>query len=258
VPRKFFIQPPTRAIPVDDEGEGETLASFHEPSATGMATAVSPAGFHEKFTQVGIARFCNSSKASLASAGSLGGYQPKKAPSAVVQMSSARRRRCAAVKANGGSPGTDVVNVKQYEHGLEEELAHLKAELEGWSYKPRPVRRVEIPKPGGKGVRLLGIPCIQDRVVQASLKLLFDPYFSASSYGFRPGKNQRQAVEAAQRIVQSGKEHVVDIDLSKFFDRIIRLVGLTLRSGVTLIQAFVRNVGTCRPDGKGEAQVEDP
>jgi group II intron reverse transcriptase/maturase len=91
-------------------------------------------------------------------------------------------------------------------------------------------------------------------VVQASLKLLleplFDPYFSESSYGFRPGKNQRQAVEAAQKIVQSGKEHVVDIDLSKFFDRInqdrllnkvqqrvndnriIRLIGLTLRSGV--------------------------
>jgi RNA-directed DNA polymerase len=164
------------------------------------------------------------------------------------------RQGFAAVKANGGSPGTDGVSVKEFECRLEEELAHLKAELEGWSYKPRPVRRVEIPKPGGKGVRLLGVPCIRDRVVQASLKLLleplFDPYFSESSYGFRPGKNQRQAVEAAQRIVQSGKEHVVDIDLSRFFDRInqdrllyrvqqrvsdnriIRLIGLTLRSGV--------------------------
>ncbi len=158
------------------------------------------------------------------------------------------------MKANGGSPGTDGVSVKGYERRLEEELAHLRAELVRWSYKPHPVRRVEIPKPGGKGVRLLGVPCIRDRVVQASLKLLleplFDPYFSESSYGFRPGKNQRQAVEAAQRIVQSGKEHVVDIDLSKFFDRInqdrllhrvqqrvsdnriIRLIGLTLRSGV--------------------------
>ena len=164
------------------------------------------------------------------------------------------RQGFAAVKANGGSPGSDGVSVKVFERRLEEELVHLKAELERWSYKPRPVRRVEIPKPGGKGVRLLGVPCIRDRVVQASLKLLleplFDPYFSESSYGFRPGKNQRQAVEAAQRIVQSGKEHVVDIDLSKFFDRInqdrllhkvqqrvadnriIRLIGLTLRSGV--------------------------
>jgi RNA-directed DNA polymerase len=164
------------------------------------------------------------------------------------------RQGFAAVKANGGSPGIDGVSVKKYDARLEEELAHLKAELVGWSYKPRPVRRVEIPKPGGKGVRLLGVPCIRDRVVQASLKLLleplFDPFFSESSYGFRPGKNQRQAVEAAQKIVQSGKEHVVDIDLSKFFDRInqdrlvhkvqqrvadnriIRLIALTLRSGV--------------------------
>ena len=122
-------------------------------------------------------------------------------------------------------------------------------------YKPNPVRRVEIPKPGkGAGVRLLGVPCVRDRVVQATLKRILepilDPTFSDNSYGFRPGRNQRQAVEAAQRIVQSGKEYVVDIDLSKFFDRvhqdrlierlsrfipdkrILRIIGMTLRSGV--------------------------
>ena len=159
-----------------------------------------------------------------------------------------------AVKANKGAPGIDGVSIREFEGRLEEELAHLKKELEGWSYEPKPVRRVEIPKPGGSGVRLLGVPCIRDRVVQATLKLLLepiiDPYFSSNSYGFRPGGNQRQAVEAAREIVRRGKGYVVDIDLSKFFDRvhhdrliarlkgyiedtrILRIIGMTLRSGV--------------------------
>lgn len=160
-----------------------------------------------------------------------------------------------AVKKNGGSPGVDGVTVKEFESRLVEELKQLKKELEGWTYKPMPVRRVEIPKPGkDAGVRLLGVPCIRDRVVQATLKLLLEPFldpaFSDNSYGFRPGRNQRQAVEAEQRIVKSGKEYVVDIDLSKFFDRvqhdrliqrlsgyisdkqILRIIGMTLRSGV--------------------------
>jgi RNA-directed DNA polymerase len=158
-----------------------------------------------------------------------------------------------AVKTNDGSPGIDRITVAEFEAKLGEELARLRAELVSWSYKPSPVRRVEIPKPNG-GIRLLGVPCIRDRVVQAALKLLlepiFDPEFSESSYGFRPGKNQRQAIMAAQRYAQEGKEQVVDIDLSKFFDRInhdrllmrvklkvpdariIKLIGLTLRSGV--------------------------
>jgi group II intron reverse transcriptase/maturase len=158
-----------------------------------------------------------------------------------------------AVKANDGSPGIDRVTIKEFEARSDKELVQLRAELCNWSYKPSPVRRVEIPKPNG-GVRLLGVPCIRDRVVQASLKLLlepiFDPCFSESSYGFRPRRSQRQAIESAQKFVQAGKEHVVDIDLSKFFDtinhdrllsqvkrkvpdsRIIKLIGLTLRSGV--------------------------
>lgn len=160
-----------------------------------------------------------------------------------------------AVKKNGGSPCIDGVTVKEYGSRLDEELARLKKDLEGWSYKPNPVLRVEIPKPGkGAGVRLLGVPCIGDRVVHATLKMLLepilDPTFSDHSYGFRPGYNQQQAVEAAQRTVKSGKEYVVDIDLSNFFDRvnhdrlihllsahvtdkrILRLVGMILRSGV--------------------------
>jgi group II intron reverse transcriptase/maturase len=158
------------------------------------------------------------------------------------------------VKKNKGSPGVDGVTIAEFESRLIEELSQLKEELESWTYKPSPVRRVEIPKPGGKGIRLLGVPTVRDRVVQATLKELlepiFEPLFSDHSYGFRLERNQRQAVEAARRIVAAGKPYVVDIDLSKFFDRIhhdrliarlsrqvadkriLRLIGLLLRSGI--------------------------
>jgi len=160
------------------------------------------------------------------------------------------------VKRNRGKPGIDGVSIADFEANLDEELSQLQQELSNWTYQPSPVRRVEIPKPGGKGMRLLGIPTVRDRVVQATLKLLlepiFDPHFSPNSYGFRPGRSQHQAVEAAQRIVNSGKPYVVDIDLSKFFDRIhhdrliarmgqqvtdkriLRVVGLMLRSGIMI------------------------
>jgi group II intron reverse transcriptase/maturase len=158
------------------------------------------------------------------------------------------------VKKNKGSPGVDGVAIAEFESRLIEELSQLKEELESWTYKPSPVRRVEIPKPGGKGIRLLGVPTVRDRVVHATLKELlepiFEPLFSDHSYGFRPERNQRQAVEAAREIVAEGKPYVVDIDLSRFFDRIhhdrliarlsrqvadkriLRLIGLLLRSGI--------------------------
>jgi retron-type reverse transcriptase len=125
------------------------------------------------------------------------------------------------VRKNKGSPGIDGVTIAEFESRLDEELSQLRQELESWTYKPSPVRRVEIPKPGGKGIRLLGVPTVRDRVVQATLKLLlepiYEPRFSAHSYGFRPGRSQRQAVEAAHEIVTGGKAYVVDIDLAKFF-----------------------------------------
>jgi len=158
------------------------------------------------------------------------------------------------VKKNKGSPGVDGVTIAEFEARLDEELSQLKVDLESWTYKPSPVRRVEIPKPGGKGIRLLGVPAVRDRVVHATLKLLlepiFEPLFSEHSYGFRPERNQGQAVEAARKIVAGGKPYVVDLDLSKFFDRIhhdrliarlgqtipdkriLRLVGMILRSGI--------------------------
>ena len=129
-----------------------------------------------------------------------------------------------AVKRNKGAPGIDGTTIEEFEENLNQELEQLRQGVLSWTYKPTPVKRVEIPKPNGKGVRLLGIPIIKDRVLHMAIKQalepLVDPDFSESSYGFRPGKSQRQAVKAAREIVNSGKEHVVDIDLSKFFDRI--------------------------------------
>jgi retron-type reverse transcriptase len=113
-----------------------------------------------------------------------------------------------AVKSNKGAPGVDRVSVEDFENNLEQEIVQLKKELESWTYKPKPVKRVEIPKPGGMGVRLLGIPTVRDRVVQASIKIIlepiFDPSFSESSFGFRPNKNQEQAIQKAKEYVNSG------------------------------------------------------
>jgi RNA-directed DNA polymerase len=161
-----------------------------------------------------------------------------------------------AVKRNKGAHGIDGITIEKYEENLEENLKQLKTEVMSWTYKPTPVKRVEIPKPGGKGIRLLGIPIVKDRVLHMAIKMvlepILDPTFSKNSFGFRPGRNQQQAVHQAQKIVQSGKEYVVDIDLSKFFDRInhdrliyrlkeqindpriLRLIGMILRGGIMI------------------------
>ena len=81
------------------------------------------------------------------------------------------------VRKNQGKPGIDGVSIEDFEASLDDELSRLQQELRSWAYRPLPVRRVEIPKPGGKGVRLLGIPTVRDRVVQATLKQLLEPIF---------------------------------------------------------------------------------
>lgn len=185
----------------------------------------------------------------------MGDDQPKNTENLFPQLCEldALRKGFKAVKKNRGSPGVDGVTIEEFESRLDEELNQLKKELESWIYKPKPVRRVEIPKPQG-GTRKLGIPCIRDRVCQAALKQILepilDPQFSKSSFGFRPGRNQQQAVALAKKHVMNGLQYVVDIDLEKFFDRIhhdrlisrlssfiadkriLRLIGITLRSGV--------------------------
>ena len=127
------------------------------------------------------------------------------------------------VKANGGSPGADGMTVEQLPAFLRANWERIREELLAGRYAVQPVLRREIPKSGG-GVRELGIPTVLDRLIQqAILQVLqprFDPTFSASSYGFRPGRSAHQAVCRAQQLVQAGKRVVVDVDLERFFDRV--------------------------------------
>lgn len=127
------------------------------------------------------------------------------------------------VKQNGGAPGVDKVTVAELQAHLWERWETVKAELQAGTYRPMPVKRVEIPKPGG-GVRLLGIPTVMDRFIQQALMQvmtpIYDPYFSPHSFGFRPRKRAHDAVKQAQSFIQEGYRWVVDMDLEKFFDRV--------------------------------------
>ena len=128
-----------------------------------------------------------------------------------------------AVEANQGAAGIDGLEVGQLRSHLREHWEEIKEQILNGSYEPRPVRRVDIPKPGG-GTRMLGIPTVLDRFIQQAMHQILSPIweagFSAHSYGFRPGRSAAQAVKAAQGHVQSGKRWVVDVDLEKFFDRV--------------------------------------
>jgi RNA-directed DNA polymerase len=128
------------------------------------------------------------------------------------------------VKANKGSPGIDGMTVDQLSEYLKQHGLEIGEQLRNGTYQPQPVRRVEIPKPDGNGMRKLGIPCVLDRFIQqAVLQVLqkrWDPTFSEHSHGFRPGRSAKQAVHQAQQYIAEGYRWVVDLDLEKFFDRV--------------------------------------
>lgn len=127
-------------------------------------------------------------------------------------------------KRNGGAPGSDGVTFEQIERaGRREFMRELAQELEQGTYRPRPYRRREIPKEGGK-VRVISIPAIRDRVVQGALRLLLEPIFEAdfstSSYGARPGRSAHEAIEIVRTGLRQRRHRVVDVDLRSFFDSI--------------------------------------
>jgi len=175
------------------------------------------------------------------------------------------REALKAVRRNDGSPGIDRMTTEELEEHLEANWEILKAKLLKGTYTPSPVRRKDIEKQGG-GTRMLGIPTVQDRYIQQMLLQvmtpIFDPGFSEHSYGFRPGRSAHDAVRAAQQYVQGGKEWVVDLDISKFFDhvnhdilmgriaevirdkRVLHLIGKYLRRG-----AMVEGVVTANEEG---------
>ena len=180
-----------------------------------------------------------------------------------------REENCAlalqAVTRNKGAAGIDRMKTTELESHLQAHGEKIKAKLLAGTYVPTPVRRVEIPKPSG-GTRMLGIPTVQDRFIQQLLLQvltpIFDPMFSEHSYGFRPGRKAQDAVLAAQQYAQEGKDWVVDIDITKFFDhvnhdilmgrigttirdkRVLGLIGKYLRRG-----AMVDGVVTASEEG---------
>jgi RNA-directed DNA polymerase len=164
------------------------------------------------------------------------------------------RRNCkqalARVKRNKGSAGIDGMTVEQLPAYLKQHWLTIRAQLLSGTYKPQPVKRVEIPKPDG-GIRKLGIPTVLDRFIQQAvmqvLQRSWDRTFSAQSYGFRPGRSAHQAVAQAQQYIAAGYGWVVDLDLEKFFDRVNHdklMARLARRIGdkrmLKLIRAFLR------------------
>ena len=172
------------------------------------------------------------------------------------------------VRRNKGSPGMDGMTIDAAKDYLREHWPNIRSRLLDGTYRPLPVKRVEIPKPDG-GVRKLGVPCVVDRLIQqALLQVLqkqWDPTFSGHSYGFRPGRSAHQAVAQAQRYIAEGYGIVVDIDLEKFFDRVNHdmLMGrvaarVSDKRVLKLIRAFLKpgvmEGGLVRPVDEGTPQ----
>jgi len=175
-----------------------------------------------------------------------------------------RARALEAVKRNRGAAGIDGMKTTELENHLQAHWERIRAKLLAGTYVPSPVRRVEIPKPSG-GTRRLGIPTVQDRLIQQMmlqvLTAIFDPMFSEHSYGFRPGRSAQDAVRAAQQYAQGGKDWVVDFDIAKFFDRVNHDILMSRIAQVVrdkrvlgLIGKFLRRGAMV--DGLVEASVE--
>jgi len=130
----------------------------------------------------------------------------------------------ARVKANGGAAGVDHQTVAMVEARLDETLASLARQLRAGTYRPQPVRRVWIPKPGSRERRPLGIPTVRDRIVQTALRLVLEPIFERDfaphSYGFRPRRGCKDALRRVQQLLDAGYTEVVDADLRQYFDTI--------------------------------------
>ena len=180
----------------------------------------------------------------------------------IIEMAWAR------VKANRGAPGPDGITLDEFPEWFRPQWETVRQQLLDGTYRPEPVRRVSIDKPGG-GTRELGIPNLLDRVIQTAIVLvltpIFDPEFSESSFGYRPYRSAQDAVKQVQTIIRGGRRWCVDMDLSKFFDRVqhdvlmsrvarkvrdkrlLKLIGRYLRAGVMVD-------GLCQPSTEGTMQ----
>ena len=157
----------------------------------------------------------------------------------------------AKVAANQGAAGVDHVTIAQYQERRDENLRRLGADLKSGGYRPQPIRRHFIPKPGSTEKRPLGIPTVRDRVVQTALRLVLEPIFeqefAAHSYGFRPGRGCKDALRRVDELLKTGHVYVVDADLKSYFDtiphdRLMTLIGQKVSDGriLSLIEAFLK------------------
>lgn len=166
------------------------------------------------------------------------------------------------VRENRGAPGVDGMTVEELPDHLREHRTSIRTKLETGTYRPSPVKRVEISKPGG-GQRKLGNPTVLDRMIQQALQQVlseeFEGTFSEHSYGFRPGRSAHDAVETVRGYIEAGYQWTVDIDLEKFFDtvkhdrlmarmktkvadkRVLRLVNEYLKAGVMINGVVVKS-----------------
>lgn len=155
------------------------------------------------------------------------------------------------VRVNKGKPGIDGMTVDELLPFLKENGNQIRQAIMEGTYSPKPVRRVEIPKPDG-GVRLLGIPTVLDRVIQQAIAQILSPIyekeFSDNSYGFRPGRNARQAVRKCKEYIDAGYQWTVDIDLAKYFDtvnhdKLMRLLSKRIKDGrvLSLIRKYLKS-----------------
>jgi group II intron reverse transcriptase/maturase len=172
------------------------------------------------------------------------------------------------VKKNGGAPGVDGMTCGELLEYLRAHGNELIAAISDGTYRPRPVKRVQIPKPDG-GMRQLGMPTVVDRVIQLAiaqvLEPIFEPEFSESSYGFRPGRNAHQAIRKAREYYEAGYKYVVDIDLAKYFDTVnhdllINMLRIKVKDEklISLIRKYLKSGamenGMVSPTDKGTPQ----
>jgi RNA-directed DNA polymerase len=180
------------------------------------------------------------------------------------------------VRSNGGSPGVDGMTVERFAQDSQKRLLAVKEQLRKATYQPKPVKRVWIDKPGSREQRPLGVPSVNDRIVQSALRLVIEPIFERDfaehSYGFRPGRGCKDALRRVDQLLAAGKTWVVDADLKGYFDsiphdRLLELVGHKIADGrvLDLLRSYLKagvlegsQLGASAPEGCPQGAVISP
>jgi group II intron reverse transcriptase/maturase len=166
------------------------------------------------------------------------------------------------VKRNRGAAGVDGMTVEELMPYCQAHWDEIREQLLNGSYMPSPVKKVEIPKPNGKGTRMLGIPTVLDRMIQQAVQQvltpIYDPMFSESSFGFRPGRSAHQAIRQAKKYVTEGYDWEVSIDLSKFFDRVNHDVLMSRMARVVKDKRLLRLIRKYLQAGMMEGGIVSP